>query len=45
MTEKERIVRTGYNKIAKEYQADRGRFKHERELKRFASLLPMDARV
>ncbi|MDH5440093.1 MAG: class I SAM-dependent methyltransferase [Candidatus Bathyarchaeota archaeon] len=45
MAEKERIVRAAYNKIAREYQADRGIFDHTEELEELVSLLPRNARV
>lgn len=47
MTEKEEIVRKGYDKIAKEYHADPppGTFDSKRELEEFASLLPGNAKV
>ena len=45
MIEKEEIVRKGYDKIAKEYQADRHIFDNKRELEEFVSLLPRNARV
>ena len=45
MTEKEEIVRKGYDKIAKEYQADRHIFDNKRELEEFMSLLPRNAKV
>ena len=45
MTEKKEIVRKGYDKIAREYQADRGLFKNTKELREFASHLSKNARV
>lgn len=45
MTEKEGIVRRGYDKIAEEYQAGRHLFDNRKELEEFASLLPKNARV
>ena len=45
MTEKEEIVRKGYDKIAKEYLADRHIFDNKRELEEFVSLLPRKAKV
>lgn len=45
MAEKEAIVRAGYNRIAKEYQADRDIFDHTKELEEFLTLLPRNARV
>ena len=41
----EEIVRTGYSKIAARYNEHRKRFDTHKELKRFVSLLPRDARV
>jgi len=45
MSDKEKIVRKGYDRIAKEYQADRHIFDRREELERFASLLARGARV
>ena len=45
MIEKGNLVETGYDKICKEYQADRPAFDNVKELKAFASLLPEKARV
>ncbi|UCH31646.1 MAG: class I SAM-dependent methyltransferase [Candidatus Bathyarchaeota archaeon] len=45
MTEKKEIVKRGYDKIAKEYQADRHIFDNKRELEEFVSLLPWNAKV
>ncbi len=45
MTEKEEIVRKGYDKIARKYQADRHIFDNKRELEEFASSLPRKAKV
>ncbi|UCC27905.1 MAG: methyltransferase domain-containing protein [Candidatus Bathyarchaeota archaeon] len=45
MTEKEEIVRKGYDKIAKQYHADRHIFDNRKELEQFVSLLPRNARV
>jgi ubiquinone/menaquinone biosynthesis C-methylase UbiE len=45
LTEKGEIVRKGYDKIAKEYHADRRIFDNKRELEEFASLLPRNAKV
>lgn len=45
MTEKEEIVRKGYDKIAREYQAGRHIFANKKELEEFASLLPRNAKV
>lgn len=42
---KEKIVEEGYNKIAKEYQAYRDIFKHKKEIEKFISLLPKNAKV
>ena len=45
MADKKRIVRAGYDKIAEEYQADRGMFERREELEELVRLLPADARV
>jgi len=45
LTEKEEIVRKGYDKIAREYQAGRHIFANKKELEEFASLLPRNAKV
>ena len=45
MTEKEEIVRKGYNKIAKKYQADRHVFHDTKELEELTNLLPSNAKV
>ena len=45
MSDKEKIVREGYNRIAKEYQADRHIFTRREELETFAGLLVKRARV
>jgi ubiquinone/menaquinone biosynthesis C-methylase UbiE len=45
MTEKESLVKKGYDRIAEEYQADRHGFDHVKELEEFASLLPKNAKV
>jgi len=45
LTEKEEIVRKGYDKIAKQYHADRHIFDNRKELEQFVSLLPRNARV
>ena len=45
MTEKEEFVRKGYNKIAKEYQANRHIFKNSKELEEFASSLSENAKI
>ncbi|MFB0502653.1 MAG: class I SAM-dependent methyltransferase [Candidatus Bathyarchaeia archaeon] len=45
MAEREEIVRSGYDKIAEEYQADRGIFDHTRELDELLSLLPRNGRI
>ena len=45
MTEKEEIVRKGYDKIAREYQAGRHIFDNKKELEEFTSLLPRNAKV
>jgi len=45
LTEKEEIVRKGYDKIAREYQAGRHIFDNKKELEEFASLLPRNAKV
>jgi len=45
MTEKGKLVKRGYTKIAEEYQADRHAFDHVKELGEFASLLPKNAKV
>ncbi|MGD8506922.1 MAG: class I SAM-dependent methyltransferase [Candidatus Bathyarchaeota archaeon] len=45
MTEKGEIVRKGYDKIAKQYHADRHTFDNRKELEQFVSLLPKNARV
>lgn len=42
---KEKIVEEGYNKIVKEYQANRNVFKHKKEIEKFISLLPKNAKV
>lgn len=44
-TEKEEIVRKGYDKIAEKYQADRHIFDNRKELEEFASLLHRNAKV
>jgi len=43
--ERQKTVRNGYDKIAKEYQADRYVFDNREELKIFVSLLPKNAMV
>lgn len=43
--EKEEIVENGYNKIAEEYYTLRDVFDYKRELEKFASLLPKNAKV
>ena len=45
MADKEKVVRNGYDKIAREYHASRNRFDHGKELKEFAALLPKNAKV
>ena len=45
MTEKEEIVRRGYDKIAKEYQASRHIFKNIEELEEFASHMSKSAKI
>jgi len=45
LAEKETIVRAGYNRIAKEYQADRYIFDHTKELQELLTLLPRNARI
>lgn len=45
MTEKEKIVEKGYNKIAKEYQANCHSFDNKKEIEKFVSLLPKSAKV
>ena len=45
MTEKEEIVRKGYDKIAEKYQADRHLFNNIKELEELESLLPKNAKV
>jgi ubiquinone/menaquinone biosynthesis C-methylase UbiE len=45
MTQEGNLVKKGYDKIAKEYQADRYIFDHTEELHEFASLLPKNARI
>ncbi len=45
LTEKGEIVRKGYDKLAKEYHADRHIFDNRRELEEFVSLLPRNAKV
>lgn len=45
MTEKEKIVRKGYDKIAEKYQADRHIFHDTKELEELTSLLPRNAKV
>lgn len=45
MTEKEKIVEKGDNKIAKEYQANRHIFDNRKEIEKFVSLLPKNAKV
>ncbi|MFX0079860.1 MAG: hypothetical protein ACFE8O_11530 [Candidatus Hermodarchaeota archaeon] len=42
---REKIVRNGYNEIASIYNEIRNRFKNEKELLYFASLLPKRAEV
>ena len=42
---REKIVRNGYNEIASIYNKIRNRFKHEKELLYFTSLLPKKAKV
>jgi len=45
VTEKEEIVRKGYDKIAEKYQADRHVFDNIKELEELESLLPKNAKV
>ncbi|UCE44136.1 MAG: hypothetical protein JSV57_01190 [Candidatus Bathyarchaeota archaeon] len=45
MTEKEEIVRRGYDKIAKEYQASRQVFENIEELEEFASHVSKNTKV
>jgi len=45
VTEKEEIVRKGYDKIAEKYQADRHLFNNIKELEELESLLPKNAKV
>jgi len=45
MSSKEKIVRKGYNRIAKEYQADRHIFDQREELETLATLLAKGAKV
>jgi hypothetical protein len=45
MIGKESVVRKGYDRIAKEYHASRGKFDHTKELKEFAALLLKNAKV
>lgn len=45
MTEKERLVKQGYDKIAEDYQADRHALNDRKELTEFVGLLPRNARV
>jgi len=45
VTEKEEIVRKGYDKIAEKYQADRHVFDNIKELEDLESLLPKNAKV
>jgi ubiquinone/menaquinone biosynthesis C-methylase UbiE len=45
MTEKERLVEKGYNRIAEEYQADRHALDNRKELEEFAGLLPIKAKI
>ncbi len=45
MNKKENLVQKGYDKIAEEYQADRHRFDHRKELQKFAELLPKNGKV
>ena len=45
MKKKEKIVEKGYDKIAEKYQAIRLAFDHKKELDKFVSLLPKNARI
>jgi len=45
LTEKEGLVKKGYNKIAVEYQADRHTLDNMKELEELASFLPKGAKV
>jgi ubiquinone/menaquinone biosynthesis C-methylase UbiE len=45
VTDKESIVRKGYDEIAKEYDVGRRRFDHGKELKEFSASLPKCAKV
>jgi len=45
LTDKESVVREGYDRIAEEYHASRSKFDHRKELKEFVTLLPKNARV
>jgi ubiquinone/menaquinone biosynthesis C-methylase UbiE len=45
VADKERIVRKGYDEIAKGYHVTRSKFDHGKELMEFAALLPKNAKV
>jgi ubiquinone/menaquinone biosynthesis C-methylase UbiE len=45
MTEREDVVKKGYDKIAEVYQADRRRLGNMKQLREFAGLLPKNAKV
>jgi ubiquinone/menaquinone biosynthesis C-methylase UbiE len=45
MAKKEEIVKIGYDKIAQDYQANRGVHDHRKELEEFVNLLPKNAKV
>jgi len=45
LTDKESVVREGYDRMAEEYHASRTKFDHRKELKEFVTLLPKNARV
>jgi len=45
MTGKKEVVRKGYDKIAKDYQADRHIFDNKKEMEEFVNLLPKNARI
>lgn len=43
--EKEKIVRKGYDSMAKDYYQNRNRFRRKEELEHFASLMPKKAKI
>jgi ubiquinone/menaquinone biosynthesis C-methylase UbiE len=45
MVDKENVVKKGYDGITEEYQANRGKFDHRKELTQFAALLPENAKI